>query len=225
VLLQSTLGSGWLDDVADLQRAGAEALRSRLASAPPATGAQAQAHGDAPALEPGAGWPEPAPANAASPEAAQPAPEQESRPSLAVPAMLRARPAVNPAEQPPPASDDKPDARPVVLSFAKAMITTHEGQSAAVIDILRSGDRDRPAEFVWWTTDGTAHARDDYASFGKRVERLKPGETARRLYIPIASDAVPEPEKYFEVHLEAKPASARIGQIGTIRVNIVDDDL
>jgi hypothetical protein len=231
VIMQSKVASGWLDDVAALQRTGAAALRERRAASTPAAvepaaESVAKQRDATSAGDPVAGgWPEPEPA--AAPDAT---PAAEPERSLAVPVMLRARP----APPPPPANDapqetaarDKSAARmPVIVSFTVPTVTAHEGQSAAAIDIVRSGDRDKTAEFVWWTSDGTAHARDDYAGFSKRVERLQPGETARRLYIPIASDAVPEPDKYFEVHIEARPSSARVGQIGTVRVNIIDDDL
>jgi len=219
LLLQSEIGSGWLDDVASLQRTGAAALRDRHASAPPAVESDAAQRAADPAA---GGWPEP---TAAPAPAAAPPPVDAAR-SLAVPVMLHARPIAPPATPPQPAEQAATSGvRPAVVSFAAPTVTAHEGQSAATIEIVRSGDRDRTAEFVWWTSDGTAHARDDYAGFSKRVERLKPGETARRLYIPIASDAVPEPDKYFEVHLEARPSSARVGQFDIVRVNIIDDDL
>ncbi len=159
--------------------------------------------------------------------ASEPAAE---RPNLAVPIVLRpnaAPPAPRPEPAEPPENDANPRTAPEepALSFATANVTAHEGQSAVTIDIVRSGDTSGSAAVVWWTSDGTAHARDDYASFGRRIERFAPGETVRRLYIPIAADSVPEPDEYFEVHLGSKPEGGRLGRITTAKVTLIDDDL
>jgi len=116
-----------------------------------------------------------------------------------------------------------PRPEPPVLSFATTKVTAREGQSMVVLDIVRTSG-DGPASVVWWTTDDTAHAREDYASFGKRVEQLGPADNGRRIIIPIVSDSLREATEHFKVHIAARSEGTRIGAIDTVDVTLLDDD-
>lgn len=135
-----------------------------------------------------------------------------------------AEPARSDPEPPSAAAAPAPaDGRPV-LSFSRASYVAREGQTVVSVDIVRAGDSTVPAKAVWWTSDGTARAEDDYGGFDKRVETLMPGEMRHTLYIPIVSDAAAEGDESFRVHLGAPAGGARIGSIGSAEVTIIDDD-
>lgn len=150
---------------------------------------------------------------AAAPVAAPPAAAPVEAP---VPAAAAANVAARPAAPP-----SKPE--PPVLSFAARKITARESQSMVTLDIVRTSG-DGPASVVWWTTEDTAHAREDYASFGKRVERFRPEDNGRRIIIPIVSDSLREATEHFQVHIAAQSDGTRIGAIDTVDVTILDDD-
>ncbi len=123
---------------------------------------------------------------------------------------------------PPPAEDGASSNQGVQLS-AKPL-TVRESQRVAKLEVMRSGDVSQALDFVWWTTDGTAHAGDDYASFGHRVESFARGETKHILYIPLASDSVAERPESFFVHIAAgRPTAANAAHL-TAEIRIVDDD-
>jgi hypothetical protein len=115
--------------------------------------------------------------------------------------------------------------RPPAAVLRAASLTAYESQTALSVDVHRSGDNvDVPIEFVWWTSDGTARAGDDYASFGRRVETLPPGETIHTLYVPITSDVLREEDEHFFIHLASSPTSANLEISATLRVTLIDDD-
>jgi hypothetical protein len=115
--------------------------------------------------------------------------------------------------------------RPPAAVLRAASLTAYESQTALSVDVHRSGDNvDVPIEFVWWTSDGTARAGDDYASFGRRVETLLPGETIHTLYVPITSDVLREEDEHFFIHLASSPTSANLEISATLRVTLIDDD-
>jgi hypothetical protein len=162
----------------------------------------------------GAGLIAPAPTDNA-PLARESAPPETGNP---VQASFAAVPAPSIAAPSPP-----PAPKPPVLSFAAATIKAREGQSMLTLDIVRTSG-DGPASVVWWTTDDTAHAREDYASFGKRVERFAPEDNGRRIIIPIVSDSLREATEHFQVHIAAASDGTRIGAIDTVDVTLLDDD-
>jgi hypothetical protein len=103
-------------------------------------------------------------------------------------------------------------------------VTVYENQRVARIDLTRTGPTARPLEVAWWTSDGTARAGDDYASFGARIEAFAPGQTKRTLFVPLAGDAIAERPETFFVHV-ALGAKANVADDDlTAEVRIVDDD-
>ncbi len=113
---------------------------------------------------------------------------------------------------------------PSSIGFAERMITVHESDGIARVDIVRTGGASAPANVVWWTSDGTARAADDYASFGRRVETFASGQRKRTLYIPLASDGTAERPESFFVHIDAGPRPGLGEATSTIEVRILDDD-
>ncbi|HEX5050028.1 MAG TPA: Calx-beta domain-containing protein [Gammaproteobacteria bacterium] len=149
--------------------------------------------------------------------------QQVPAPIPAAAAVQAPVPAAAAAEVParPAAPPSKPE--PPVFSFATRKVTARESQSMVTLDIVRTSG-DGPGSVVWWTTEDTAHAREDYASFGKRVERFRPEDNGRRIIIPIVSDSLREATEHFQVHMAAQPDGARTGAIDTVDVTILDDD-
>jgi hypothetical protein len=111
------------------------------------------------------------------------------------------------------------------VSLSAPSVTAYESQGVVTIAIARDGALTQPVDIIWWTSDGTAHANDDYASFGRRVETLRAGDRVRKLHIPLASDQLPENLEYFYVHLDPGVRGARIGGAATAKISVIDDDL
>jgi serine/threonine-protein kinase len=229
-------GQGWRASAAELQRLGLDALRAlatRLAPSPPAP------PGETPApTRP----PEPAAAAAAAvPTPSAPEPEGAAPPAHAPPATLPdpapAPDAETPAERPPTETPElREPAEPVAaaprqsgereatsFSLDVAAIAARENHTAVALEVVRSGDTAGTAAVRWWTTPGSARAYDDYASLGPSTVTFGPGETVRRLLIPLVDDAVREPAETFTVHVSAQRGGTA-GRVMATRVTVHDDD-
>jgi hypothetical protein len=112
---------------------------------------------------------------------------------------------------------------PATISFGAPRVSVRESDGVVSVEIVRTGGTSS-VPVVWWTTDGTAHAREDFASFGRRVESLGAADARRRLYIPLVSDSIPEATEYFEIHLAPQRGDARLGAVETVQVALRDDD-
>jgi hypothetical protein len=110
------------------------------------------------------------------------------------------------------------------VTLSTRSVTVYESQVMAAVDVIRSGDSATPIDIVWWTSDGTARAVDDYASFGPRVETLTAGETVHTLYVPLAADAVGESPEHFYVNFDTWPRDAALDGTVTAEIRIIDDD-
>lgn len=110
------------------------------------------------------------------------------------------------------------------LAFARREIVATEGQGIVAVEIVRPDPSGRLSA-IWWTSDGTARATDDYADFGRVVEGFTDGERTRTIFIPITSDALVEDREYFYVNLSALSSNgAQEGELLTATITIVDDD-
>jgi hypothetical protein len=108
--------------------------------------------------------------------------------------------------------------------FAQQVVTIREGQVAAAVLIERA-EAGAPATVVWWTSDSTAVADEDYADLGQRTERFRAGEQSRTIYVPLVADALPERTESFYVYLGRYDASrSHLEPLSQIRVDIRDDD-
>jgi serine/threonine protein kinase len=114
-------------------------------------------------------------------------------------------------------------AAPEGVRLSASAVTVRESQGIARIDIVRAGSSARALEVAWWTSDGTAHAEDDYAGLGARIETFAPGETKRSVFIPLAADSVAEAPETFFLHV-APGSKANVDRQLTAEIRIVDDD-
>jgi hypothetical protein len=73
------------------------------------------------------------------------------------------------------------------LEFSAPSYVVPSTEPAARIVIRRSGSTDGDVNFVWWTEEASAKADVDYASLGRRVERIPSGSDRITIYVPIIS--------------------------------------
>jgi hypothetical protein len=181
---------------------------------PPVAPPVSEPRAEAPAALPAAEIAPPAPAASA--------PVAESAPPPATPAPTPAEPPalVDPtAQQPAAAPAAAPE--PPRFAFAERTLTVNEGEGTARVMIRRTGSLEEAASVVWWTTDGTAVADEDYAVLGARVARFAAGEDTQILYIPLIADSLPESRESFIVNMRAeRPGGAAM----QLEIVVLDDD-
>lgn len=158
--------------------------------------------------------PAPSEASAETPIAEAPAADRESQT-----ARIKTAAGATPSARPRSVRSSVADA----VRLSASVVNVRESQGIARVDIVRTGTAARPLEVAWWTSDGTAHADEDYAGFGARIETFAPGETQRSLLIPLAADAVPERPETFFLHVAPGSKANVNGQL-TAEIRIVDDD-
>jgi len=93
--------------------------------------------------------------------------------------------------------------------------------SSAAITIRRLGALDGSTSFVWWTSDGSAVATDDYIDLGAHIEKLAPGEQAKTIHVPIVHDSRRKGQKNFYVNVRSGQEK-RLGPAQRIEVVIED---
>jgi hypothetical protein len=167
------------------------------------------------------------PAGSVPPVAATPAPRRtESQTGAGATAATRDT-TVAPRPDAPAAAAEPRDARALrrETTLSAQPVTVNESQRVAKVTVVRSGDLRRRLDFVWFTIEATAHAGDDYADFGARLESFAPGEARRTLSVPLASDAVPEPSETFYVRLDVEQEAGQRNEPTTIEIRIIDDDV
>jgi serine/threonine protein kinase len=170
----------------------------------------AEVAGDAPAVE------QPASIASGAPSLEGAAPVAADLPPVAAvvpePSVVSAPPAVGASG-------------PARFAFASGRVTITEGQAIAAVTIRRMGGSLEPAAVVWWASDGTATADDDYANFGRRVENFAAGEEARTIHIPIVVDSIVEDTESFYLNLgESRQPGRRLEPAERIEIVILDDD-
>ena len=170
----------------------------------------------------------PTPAASVAARTALAARPTEPQTSAGAPAAARDTAVVPPRPDAPAATARASDARASAprrgVTLSVQPVTVNENQRVARVTVVRSGDLRRRLDFVWYTIEATAHAGDDYADFGARIESFGPGETKRTLSVPLASDAVPEPSETFYVRVEVEQEAGHRGEPTTAEVRIIDDD-
>lgn len=162
-----------------------------------------------------------------APVEAPPVPE-DAAPTTAPPATQAPPPATEAAPSRAPAAETPaPEAAPappgpVRFGFGQTELRVAESAVAARILIRRSGDLRGSAAIAWWTAPGTANAERDFADLGRKVERFRPGERERTVYVPLSNDTDAESSEYFNVFIGDVQGGME-PQAG-IRVEIADDD-
>jgi hypothetical protein len=138
---------------------------------------------------------------------AESADEAKSRATLTQPKALAAKP--------PEPETFEPESPVVMVS---------EHAASVAITVRRRGGDQGSSSLVWWTSDGTAVANDDYVDLGARIEKFAPGEQTRTIYIPLIHDSKAEGRESFYVNLRAGQDGKRLEPAQRVEVVIEDDD-
>ncbi|MFW6200633.1 MAG: Calx-beta domain-containing protein, partial [Gemmatimonadota bacterium] len=110
----------------------------------------------------------------------------------------------------------------VRVSIADTQVVEGDsGEVAAVFEVTLAEPTSRRVRVDWATEDGTAVAGEDYLQRSGRVT-FQPGETLRRLTVPVLGDEELEGSEVFRVVLE-EPDIGRL-EVGEATGLIVDDD-
>jgi hypothetical protein len=121
------------------------------------------------------------------------------------------------------AADVGPDAAASAprLEFSAPSYVVPGTEPAARIVIRRNGSTDGDLSFVWWTEEGSAKADEDYASLGRRIERIPSGSDRITVYVPIISTPLRHEITQFYVAL-GEPGSPHSSGQGTRSVVTID---
>ena len=114
---------------------------------------------------------------------------------------------------------------PEVIEVTAGTVTVSEGEGVARAVIRRRGGVLGASSIVWWASEGTASADDDYGNLGVQVERFDVGADTHTLYLPIANDSMHESRESVFVNVRAGEDSGRRAEPAQrIEILIADDD-
>jgi hypothetical protein len=100
-----------------------------------------------------------------------------------------------------------------------------ESQAAAGVVIHRRGGSLEPASMVWWTSDGTAVAGEDYADLGLQLVHFAARQDTYTILVPIVADSVVEDPESFYVNVTVGDVTTRpLTPDHRVEVVILDDD-
>jgi serine/threonine protein kinase len=94
------------------------------------------------------------------------------------------------------------------VDFAATSFEVAGNEPAARIVVRRLGGTDGDISFSWWTEGASARPDVDYASLGRRIERIPAGTDKITVYVPIISNPQRNPLSRFYVALGEADASA-----------------
>jgi hypothetical protein len=110
-----------------------------------------------------------------------------------------------------------------LLAFQAESFTVAPGESAARIPVRRTGGTRGDVGLAWSTEDGSAHAGEDFVSFGQQRETIPDGQKSVTLYIPLSADTARDVQSDFYVTLSEPAGGARLGRITRLKVIIAPD--
>jgi hypothetical protein len=114
---------------------------------------------------------------------------------------------------------------PPIVSIAD--VSFNEGKTGinnnATFTVSLSNPSSRVTTVDYATADGTALAGVDYTKVESTTVSFAPGETSKKIIVPIIGDLVDETDKTFQVNL-SKPTSATLGTKATATGTILNDD-
>ena len=121
-----------------------------------------------------------------------------------------------------PATATPDGSRPPRLGFSSASYVIDERESEAIITVLLERPASETVRVEYSTRSGTAEAGSDYrTSVGTLA--FSPGETRRRLAVPIVNDTIDEPAEVLHLSL-ANPRGATLAANDQAKLTILDDD-
>lgn len=91
-----------------------------------------------------------------------------------------------------------PNAAVLPVAFSLPSYVVPGSDPAARIIVRRLGGDSGDISFVWWTEEASAKPDVDYASLGRRTERIPKGEDKITIYVPIISNPLrKDPTKFY----------------------------
>jgi serine/threonine protein kinase len=100
------------------------------------------------------------------------------------------------------------DANSARVGFAASSYAVSGSEPAARIVVQRLGSSDGDISFSWWTEGASAQPDVDYASLGRRIERIPSGTDKITVYVPIISNPQRSRLSQFYVALSEAGAAA-----------------
>ena len=176
---------------------------------------------DSAAAEPALPPPEPTPPSSvirlATPEAARTGAEDNVDPSGSPTAL-------EPAPRPLGAGDAPPDPRPGRLELSATRYVVNEGTAAAIAEVVRRDGVGGVVGLRWRTVGRSALNGEDFAGSDWQRLELADGEASGRIYVPLVSDSLAEPDESFFIEVDRPDGGATLGDLVRSEVRIVDDD-
>ncbi len=109
------------------------------------------------------------------------------------------------------------------IQFSSAATSVGESDSAAILQVVRSGGIGLTVSVNYATANGTATAGSDYVATAGTLT-FAPGETSKTISIPVLDDSFVESNETFNVTLSNPTAGAVLASPSTNVVTIVDND-
>jgi hypothetical protein len=110
-----------------------------------------------------------------------------------------------------------------VLQFGSATYNVNESGTNAAINVTRSGSSAGTVSVNYATSDGSATAGSDYTNTSGTLT-FADGVTSQSLSVPIANDALDEPDETVNLTLSSPQGGASLGMRTSATLNITDDD-
>ncbi len=108
--------------------------------------------------------------------------------------------------------------------FDAAEYVVAERAAALAVQINRQGDSSSAASVDWMIIPASAQPEQDYIGSGLNRAFFAAGEASKTLFIPIVSDATPEPAESFRIALSRPDGNRILAHPFTATVIIIDDD-
>ena len=121
--------------------------------------------------------------------------------------------------------DNNPANDPPTFNFAQGNYNYNEGIGGPFVSVTvnRSGDTSTIVTVDYNSKDGTAKAGADYDRVSGSLV-FNPGETSDSFLVPIRDDLIYEGEEFFNIELISTFGGARLGELSTAFVTILDDE-
>jgi serine/threonine protein kinase len=113
------------------------------------------------------------------------------------------------------------DASPARVAFAATSYAVSGSEPAARIVVQRFGSTDGDISFSWWTEGASAQPDIDYASLGRRVERIPSGVDKLTVYVPIISN--PQRSRLSQFYVALGEAGSAVTAAPSARATVTID--
>lgn len=110
---------------------------------------------------------------------------------------------------------------PAPVAFTVAALTVPEG-ATAVVDVVRTGGPLHAGSVTVATSSGSAVAGADFTPVSARLD-FAPGETTKRIEVPVTADGLGEAAQDFSVVLGNPEGDAAVGTPGAVGITIPAD--